>query len=104
MTLTRWFALIGVLTVLGLAKVSQQTAIWLNAYALGKQANALHQLENSTQWLHTEVAALQSPTHLVKEVAAQHLQLVAWSELPALPNAARLAQARTESAQEPLSD
>ena len=66
MALKRWFALVGVMVVVGSAKVAQQTAIWQRAYALGRQAAALHDVENETRWLSRDVLALESPARLAK--------------------------------------
>ncbi len=81
MSLRRWLTLIGVMVALGSAKVAQQTAIWQRAYALGRQAAALHDVENETRWLSRDVLALESPARLAKTMQEQRMNLVGWSVL-----------------------
>ncbi len=92
MRLWKWFALIGVVVLVGFAKVAQQTAIWLKAYELGRDMRTLQVLENDTRWLHAKVIALQSPAHLVTAMHDTRVGLVAWSELPATPRMIQVAQ------------
>jgi len=92
MSLRHWFALIGVITVVGMAKVAQQTALCLKGYALGRQARAFHELENTTQRLAANVTALASPSELAQVMTKRKLSFVAWSELPASGRATQLAQ------------
>lgn len=92
MRLGRWLGLIAVMGAIGMLKVSQQTAIWQKAYALGSQAKALHILENDTQRLATQVVALQSPAHLGAALQRRKERLVAWTSLADSPAHVQLAQ------------
>ena len=82
MTLTRWFLLIGVMAVLGIARVAQRTALWLTAYDVGRHITSVHELENQTQWMGAKLAGAQSPLHLARAARERHLTLVAWSPMP----------------------
>lgn len=104
MKFSQWMTLMGIVVGCGLAKVAQQTSIWLSAYELGHRQAALHELENDTLWLKTRVAALESPSHLVKVEKDRQLSLVARAELQTVAPAARLAQASRPSSQDRLSD
>lgn len=79
MRLNRWFLLIGLMTAIGMARVAQQTAIVLKSYELGQQLAKLHELDNDTRWLQTQVLGMESPAHLTDVMRKQHLALVAWS-------------------------
>ena len=92
MTPTRCMGLIGIATLLGVAKVAQQTAITLSAYHVGYLYAKAHQAENETVWLRMRVAALQSPIHLAETMNQHDLALVAWSELSD-PGAKQMASA-----------
>jgi len=97
MSLRRWACLIGILTALGFLKVSQQTTMWLRAYALGERVRGVHELENETQWLKAHVTALRSPAQLVKAMGDQGFTLVAWSELSPSSAVTQLAQASEDT-------
>ena len=92
MNLSRWLMLIGALTILGMTKVSQQTALWRQSYRLGQQTVAFHQLENRTQWLSRDVIGLRSPVSLAKSREGKKLELIAWSEVPSEAPMIRLSQ------------
>ena len=104
MKFSQWMTLMGIVVGLGVAKVAQQTSLWLSAYDLGHRQAALHELENDTLWLKTQVAALESPSHLVQVEKDRQLSLVARAELHTATPAARLAQASHLSSQDRLSD
>lgn len=83
MKLRGWMMLLGVLTVSGLIKVAIAVTLWRSAYGAGQQAAKIHALENDTQWLETQVVALQAPAHLAKAMANERTSFVARVELPA---------------------
>jgi len=105
-TFSRSLLLMGIVTGLGFAKVTQQTTIWLAAYELGRRSDQFHELENDTLWLKTQVVALQSPAHLAKAMRQERQRLVAsldstrdatlsgveWVARTELPVGSRLAQ------------
>ncbi len=78
----RWAMLIGSMTVIGMAKVAQQTTLSLSAYRLGRTYVALHDVENQASWMRTKVIALNSPIYLAKTMREKHVALVAWASLP----------------------
>ena len=80
--------LIGVLTLVGLAKVALQTQIYLSGYDLGRVTRLVHRTDNETRWMRTKVMALESPIELTKTMREQHVKLVAWSGLAAAPRVA----------------
>jgi len=82
MTFRQCLLMIGLLAGLGAVQVSQQTAIRLKAYALGRLEERCHQLENEALWLKAKVVALQSPTNLTSVMKSRQLDFVAWSTLP----------------------
>lgn len=83
----------GGLVLVGFARVSQQTAIRLQGYALGRQMSRRHALENDTMRLRAEVLGLDSPARLAKAMKDSRSTLVAQVTLPAVPRGARQAQA-----------
>ncbi|MBI4354153.1 MAG: hypothetical protein HY595_02840 [Candidatus Omnitrophica bacterium] len=85
----------GGLTVIGLIKVAVAVTVWRSAYAAGRQAVQLHAVENDTQWLETQVVALQAPASLAKKMANERIPFVARRELPTL-GTARLAMNNDE--------
>lgn len=94
MTFTRQLAALGLMTAVGMLVVAQQTAIRLQAYAVGRQDAQLQRLQNDTLWTTTQMAGLQSPLRLATVMRQDaRAKFVAWSELPAVPRGARLAQA-----------
>jgi len=104
MTTRRIFVLIAIMTVLGVAKVAQQTTLRLMAYELGTQYTRLHELENDAMWLETQVVGLRGPVHLDKLIEEERLKLVAWSEFPEGLRVATFAQAIAASRHERLTD
>ena len=74
--------LIGCVTVLGVARVAQQTALWLKAYDVGRRTTRVHRLENQTQWLGAQVGKAESPLELAHAARERKLELVAWSAMP----------------------
>jgi len=93
MKMQQWFLLIGLMAGLGLTKAATQSALWLKSYECGQRYVELHELENDTVWLKTQLVGLQSPAHLIEVMKEQRLQLVAWSELPEGSLASRFARA-----------
>jgi hypothetical protein len=91
MRLGRWFALIGLMAGLGFAQVTQQSALWLTAYELGRRHTKLHELENDMAWLQTKLVHLRSPSYLVRVMKDRRLELVAWSALAPAPVSTRFA-------------
>lgn len=85
--------LIGIMVLVGAVRVSQQTALRLRAYALGRQQRQLATLENESLWLNAQVIGLQSPARLAATMQAEHRQLVARSTLPATPSRTQVADA-----------
>jgi hypothetical protein len=77
-----WFALIGLITAVGMAQVAQRTAIYLKGYEIGEQLAKMHELNNDTRWLETEVTGLKAPGHLAHVMKSRRLELVAWSTAP----------------------
>lgn len=89
----QWGLVLGAVVLVGFARVSQQTAIRLQGYALGRQAARLHALENDTMRLRADVLGLESPARLARLMQDSRQPLVAQVTLPAVPRGARLAQA-----------
>ena len=79
MSMKRWLIVVGALLAVGMAKVAQQTSILQQAYVVGKQTVAVHELERDTQWLQRDVIVRSSPGELSRAMDQQHLKLVAWS-------------------------
>lgn len=94
MTLRVWGILIGAMTLLGMLRVSQATALRVKAYAVGQQQRQLHRLENDTRWLHAQVMTLESPDRLVSVMTERNWNLVARSEVSSSPAVVRLADSR----------
>ena len=78
-----WMVLLGLLTIGGFIKVAMTATLWRSAYAAAQQAARIHAIENDTQWLQTQVVALQAPAHLAKTMASERTSFVARTELPA---------------------
>lgn len=91
-----WAALLGLVLAIGLAKVTLATMMRQSAYAAGARAGTIHELENETQWLETEVVALQAPRHLVRVMAGARTPFRARVELLPPFSARRFAQAVDE--------
>jgi len=83
------WVLLGVMLVAGFARVTEQTAIWRRAYALGRHTSALESLRTETEWLATQVTGLRSPGRLVGTLAESSGKLVARWSLP--PEGPRIA-------------
>ena len=99
MTMKRWGVVVGVLMLVGMGKVAQQTAVWEQGYRLGRRRVVWHAMENDTIRLQTSVLSLRSPAHLATLMQHEPRQLVAWSVVPAASSPVRIAQAspgRTE--------
>ena len=77
MTFQRTAILIAVMVVAGWIRVTQQTALRLQGYALGHQHLELHRVDTDTRWLKAQVVGLQSPARLAKTMKDQHRTLVA---------------------------
>ena len=92
MRMMRWFLLIGLLAGVGVARVTQQTAMDLKGYRIGQQTAEVHKLANDMRRLTAEVIALRSPSHL-GQVMTDH-DLVARSEVSSAPGVTQLAHAR----------
>ena len=88
MRLAQWFLLIGLLMIVGLLQVTQQTAILLEGYALGHRVRQLHAQETQLSWLHAQVIGLSSPAHLAEVAQERKLTLVAWSTFSPVPTLA----------------
>ncbi|HAM39964.1 MAG TPA: hypothetical protein DDX89_08250 [Candidatus Omnitrophica bacterium] len=88
-----WAILLGLLGVTGFVKVAAATMVWRSAYAAGRQAVQIHSVENDTQWLQTDVVALQAPRHLAKVMANERSPFTARVELPAALGHTQVAQA-----------
>ena len=84
MTFTRGLLLLAAIVTYGVVQVTQQTSIRLLAYEVGKRSQRLHEFENETRWLKTQVIALQSPIRLARSIKDQRVELVARSTLPAV--------------------
>ena len=82
MRLGHWFVLIGLIAAVGMAQVAQRTAIYLKGYEIGEQITKMHELNNDTRWLETQVMGLKAPGHLVHVMKSRRLELVAWSTAP----------------------
>lgn len=80
MTFQRLAVLIAVMVAVGWIRVTQQTALRLQAYALGQQHLQLHRVETDTRWLKVQVVGLQSPARLAKTMKDQHKTFVAQKE------------------------
>lgn len=81
MRLGRWLMLVAVMVGMGLLQVAQRNAVFVKGYAVGERMHRVHTQATEVAWLHAEVEALQSPTHLAQVVQERHLKLVAWSPL-----------------------
>ena len=92
MTLTRWLLVIGIFLAVGMAKVSEQTALLKRSYALAVHSSALSTLENQTRWLNREVAALESPLRLAKTMDSHRMNLVGRSRIASTKHAGWLAR------------
>ena len=77
MTTQRLALLIALMVAAGWIRVTQQTALRLQAYALGQQRLQLHRVETDMQWLKAQVVGLESPGRLAKTMKDQHRSLVA---------------------------
>lgn len=77
MTTQRLAFLIALMVLVGWIRVTQQTTLRLQAYALGQQHLRLHRVETDTRWLKAQVVDLQSPARLAKTMKDQHRSLVA---------------------------
>ncbi len=85
MTLPRWLFLIGMLVVLGFARVAQQNATIAQAYVVSAHAQQLHREQTEVDWLQARVIGLSSPGRLAETAKARGMEFVAWSTLPSLP-------------------
>jgi len=77
MTTQRLAGLIALMVVVGWIRVTQQTALRLQAYALGQQRLQLHRVDTDTRWLKAQVVSLQSPARLAKTMQDRHRSFVA---------------------------
>lgn len=73
--------LIGIMVIVGAVRVHQQTALRLQAYALGRQYRQVRALEQEQLWLKAQVVGLQSPSRLAKTMKEQPRALVARTTL-----------------------
>lgn len=76
MTFRRMACLIAVMVAVGWIRVTQQTALRLQAYALGHQHLQLHRVDTDTRWLKAQVVGLQSPARLAQTMKDQHRTFV----------------------------
>ena len=93
MSRRRMIALIGIMVAVGGIRVSQQTALRLKGYALGRQQHQIRRLEHESLWLKAQVVGLQSPVRLAGVLAGRHRELVARTTLASTPQGTRLAHA-----------
>jgi len=92
LSLAAWLGLIGMMTLIGVARVAQETAIYLKSYEIGARVAKLHELTGRTRWLETQVMGLQAPDHLAHVMKHRKLELVAWSTADVSQDAHVLAQ------------
>ena len=104
MRLTHGLITLGLVALLGSARVAQQTAIRLQGYALGREMARAHEVENQSLWLRAEVMGLESPARLAKTLNDSKTTFVARTTLPSVPRGAQLADASETAPQESLSD
>lgn len=97
MSRRRMIALIGIMVAVGGMRVSQQTALRLKGYALGRQQSQVRALENESLWLKAQVVGLQSPARLAGALTDRPRKLVARTTLTATPQRTRLAHAGLSS-------
>lgn len=76
MSFRRTAILIAVMVVAGWIRVTQQTSLRLQGYALGRQQLQLHRVDTDTRWLKAQVVGLQSPARLAKTMKDQHKTFV----------------------------
>ena len=81
MTTTRLAALIGAMWCIGIMVVAVRSAVWREAYELGRRQDALSRTDVRATWLETKVLRLRSPSTLVEQLSTDTQQLVAWSSL-----------------------
>lgn len=97
MSRRRMIALIGIMVAVGGMRVSQQTALRLKGYALGRQQHQVRALENESLWLKAQVVGLQSPVRLAGALKDRHRKLVARTTLASTPQRTQLAHAGLSS-------
>lgn len=102
MTLTRWFALIGLVIGLGCLQVAERNAVILRGYAVGERLHRLHQKETATLLTKERVTGLSSPAALVRVAGERQLKFVAWATLPAASERRQAVAAETSKAGIPL--
>jgi hypothetical protein len=81
MRLSRWIALIALMTALGCLKAGERTALLLQGYALAERLQQTQERATDVAWLRAEVASLSSPPRLARAAQTQGLKLVAWTTL-----------------------
>lgn len=77
MSFNRMAILVAVMVTVGWIRVTQQTALRLQAYALGSQDLQLHRVDTDTRWLKAQVVGLQSPARLAQTMKEKHKTFVA---------------------------
>lgn len=92
LSLAAWLGLIGTMTLIGVARVAQETAIYLKSYEVGARVAKIHELTGQTRWLQAQVMGLQAPDHLAHVMKNRKLELVAWSTAEMPQDADALAQ------------
>ena len=97
MSRRRMIALIGIMVAVGGMRVSQQTALRLKGYALGRQQHQVRALEHEILWLKAQVVGLQSPVRLANVLTDRHRKLVARTTLASTPPKTQLAHANLSS-------
>ena len=82
MSTTRLAALVGLMLVVGMAVISVRSAVWVQAYELGRRQELLSRTDVRSTWLEAEVLGLRSPAALVHGWSDRGEKFVAWSPFP----------------------
>ena len=98
MTSKRIAWLVALMVAVGWIRVTQQTALRLQAYALGHQQVQVHRVDTDTRWLHAQVVGLESPARLAKVMKDRHETFVAQTRAGAALASATSATAAGDTA------
>ena len=93
MTLTRWFALIGIVVGLGCLQVAQRNAVVLKGYAVGERLHRVQERETDLLLVKEHVVGMTSPSSLARIAQERQLTFVAWSTLSSAPENLRVVAA-----------
>ena len=77
MRLAQWFAVVGVMAVLGVSLVAERNAVFRASYAVGERVRRLHAEEMQVAWQRTRVIGLSSPAALSDAEQSRGLKFVA---------------------------